>query len=196
MQLTEELINSFSSKEYKQYRKEIKEFYRLKRRDNYIDVEYMPNNLLTDHEKGQKDYLKSKEEKPWYGSYMGTRQRCNNPKNEAYKYYGGRGIKSFLTEKEVEFLWHRDSAINMTKPSIDRINNNGNYELNNCCFIELEINVKKGNKLLLKYDKNYVNLEQIFQYRTYFIHVWQIKNDTYFTFETKNDRISCSSSSQ
>ena len=25
--------------------------------------------------------------------WIGMRQRCNNPKNPAYKYYGGRGIK-------------------------------------------------------------------------------------------------------
>ena len=123
-------------------------------------------------------------------------QYCRNPKDNSYKYYGGRGIKCLLTEKEVEFLWHRDNAINMDKPSIDRINNDGNYELSNCCFIEFNINAKKGNKLLLKYDKNYVNSVQIFQYRTYFIHVWQIKDEVYFTFETKNDRISCSSSSK
>ena len=59
-------------------------------------------------------------------------QRCENPKRSGYKNYGGRGIS--VCEK-----WHKFENFfsDMGHPptpthSIDRINNNGNYEPNNC----------------------------------------------------------------
>ena len=59
--------------------------------------------------------------------------RCSNPKNKAFRYYGGRGIvvcdrwrhdfTAFLAD-----MGQRPSP----KHSIDRINNDGNYEPGNC----------------------------------------------------------------
>lgn len=72
----------------------------------------------------------------WYG----ITQRCNNINN---KIYGGKGIKNLLTKEECYFLWERDNAKNMKRPSIDRIDNDGDYILNNCRFIELGKNVAK-----------------------------------------------------
>lgn len=60
-------------------------------------------------------------------------QRCTNPKQITYKNYGARGItvcqewKDFLTFKE--WAMNNGYADNL---SIDRINNDGNYEPNNC----------------------------------------------------------------
>lgn len=56
-----------------------------------------------------------------------------------------------MTVEDFKFLWFRDRAYLMKKPSIDRINSNGHYELNNCRFIELIINqsrtkLKRNNK--------------------------------------------------
>lgn len=81
-----------------------------------------------------------------FNCWRNIKDRCNNPKNHAYKYYGGRGIKCLITLEEVEFLWQRDNANLMNKPSIDRINNDGDYTFENCRFIELKENVKKGSK--------------------------------------------------
>lgn len=59
------------------------------------------------------------------------RQRCNNPKHTAYKWYGARGIK--ICERWDNFK-HFVEDIG-EKPSsahtLDRINNNGNYEPGN-----------------------------------------------------------------
>ena len=68
----------------------------------------------------------------------GINQRCANEKMRCYKYYGGKGIKNFLTRQDLMKLWFRDMAFKMKKPSIDRIDNNGNYIFENCRFIELE----------------------------------------------------------
>lgn len=63
-------------------------------------------------------------------------QRCNNPKCKGYKYYGGKGVKDLLSLEDLIFLWKRDEAEDLEKPSIDRIDSSGNYEIKNCRFIE------------------------------------------------------------
>jgi len=82
-------------------------------------------------------------ENPWMNAYRGAKARCNNQNNNRYNSYGKRGIKFLLTKEELKKLWFRDKAFNMIKPSIDRINNDGNYEFNNCRFIELKANLLK-----------------------------------------------------
>ncbi len=68
-----------------------------------------------------------------YRTWSRMKGRCNNPNNNRYKHYGGRGIK-VCVEWECSFLqFYKDMG---SKPSddlsIDRINNDGNYEPNNC----------------------------------------------------------------
>jgi hypothetical protein len=60
-------------------------------------------------------------------------QRCTNPKNKRYEYYGGRGItvcerwiSSF--ENFIEDMGYKPSS----KHSIDRIDNNKGYSPDNC----------------------------------------------------------------
>ncbi|MFO7969954.1 MAG: hypothetical protein R6U15_07605, partial [Candidatus Izemoplasmatales bacterium] len=81
--------------------------------------------------------------KPWISSYVGAMDTCNNPNNSHYKSYGGRGIKFKLSQDEIRELWFRDKAYLLECPSIDRIDNDGNYEYSNCQFIERDENTKK-----------------------------------------------------
>lgn len=65
------------------------------------------------------------------------KQRCYNEKDKGYKNYGGRGIKicDEWLNKENGFINFYNWAINNGYKeglSIDRINNDGNYEPNNC----------------------------------------------------------------
>lgn len=58
-------------------------------------------------------------------------QRCNNPNNAAYKYYGKRGIK--INEKWLKFEnFYKDMGERPDGMTLDRINNDGNYEPGNC----------------------------------------------------------------
>lgn len=66
--------------------------------------------------------------------------------------YAHKGIQSFLTIKDIELLWHRDNAQSMRKPSLDRIDNDGHYILDNCRFVELSENTAKDKrKVVMQY---------------------------------------------
>ena len=60
-------------------------------------------------------------------------QRCKNPKNGNYKYYGARGITvcNEWMEYKVFYEWALQNGYKDTL-SIDRIDVNGNYEPSNC----------------------------------------------------------------
>ena len=100
--------------------------------------------------------IESHKKYPWKRVLKNIQSRCNNPKNDHYKYYGLRGIECKITEKELKFLWYRDKAWLLKKPSIDRKDNDGKYELSNCQFIELVINSQKDKITVpvLQYDLN------------------------------------------
>lgn len=40
---------------------------------------------------------------PWKNIFKCIKQRCNNPNNQDYKYYGNRNIKCLITEEEINF---------------------------------------------------------------------------------------------
>jgi len=68
-----------------------------------------------------------------YSIWSGMLKRCNNKKCHAYKNYGGRGIR--VCDEWLSFANFRDWATKNNYSdllSIDRINNNKNYEPCNC----------------------------------------------------------------
>ena len=71
-------------------------------------------------------------ETPEYNSWIGMKDRCYNPNNKEYDYWGGRGIK-VCDEWLHDFATFYNHVGSKPGPeySIDRINNNGNYEPGN-----------------------------------------------------------------
>ena len=76
-----------------------------------------------------------------YRIYYGMMSRCNNHKYDAYKHYGARGIKvckewsdSFYVFQDWALTHGYDDAL-----TIDRINNDGNYEPLNCRWVDMKI---------------------------------------------------------
>jgi hypothetical protein len=68
-----------------------------------------------------------------YRCWVGMWQRCANPNNARYADYGGRGIT--VCERWRSFV---NFLADMDEPppgmSIERSNNDGNYEPKNCCW--------------------------------------------------------------
>lgn len=68
---------------------------------------------------------------PTYHSWASMIARCTNPNNKAFPDYGGRGISVCERWKTFQnFL--EDMGEKPTGLSLDRINNDGNYEPGNC----------------------------------------------------------------
>lgn len=84
---------------------------------------------------------------PLYGTYNAAKTRCNNKNFAQYKDYGGRGIK-FLFESFEQFLKELGE-----KPSkeytLDRIDNDGNYEPGN---VRWATRKEQNNKQRLRKD--------------------------------------------
>ena len=69
-----------------------------------------------------------------YNIWSDIKNRTLNPKNRAYQYYGGRGI-TICDDWKNDFMSFYNWAMSNDysgELSIDRIDNNGNYEPNNC----------------------------------------------------------------
>lgn len=84
---------------------------------------------------------------PEYKVWSNMLSRCTNPNSTYYKNYGGRGIgvclRWHLFENFLADMGRRPSPIH----SIDRINNDGNYEITNCRWVtrkEQALNTSKN----------------------------------------------------
>lgn len=91
---------------------------------------------------------------PLYSCWTGLVDRCTNPKNKKYADYGQRGIRVCNEWFQDFMVFYRWAIANdwQTGLQIDRSNNDGNYEPNNCRFVsnrENSLNQRvliKGNK--------------------------------------------------
>ena len=74
----------------------------------------------------------TKRASPEYRAWCAMKNRCNNPKQANYPYYGGRGIKICAAWSRYEAFLSDMGRKPSPKHSLDRINVNGDYEPSNC----------------------------------------------------------------
>lgn len=90
-----------------------------------------------------------------YGIYNNMKQRCCDKNNRSYKRYGGRGITvcdEWLSNNNgfINFYnWAMENGY-QDNLSIDRINNDGNYEPSNCRWVTMleQANNRRDNRYI------------------------------------------------
>lgn len=95
---------------------------------------------------------------PLYSVWNGMKRRCTNNKDQAYYNYGGRGIS--VCDEWHGFLPFYNWAINNGWEkglTIDRKENDGNYEPDNCRFVTrlVQASNRRNPKRLPKADKDF-----------------------------------------
>ena len=96
-----------------------------------------------------------------YGLWSTMKQRCLNPNSDKYKDYGGRGIR--VCERWLKF---ENFLADMGRPpgsgySIDRIDNDGDYEPGNCRWATLqEQATNKRNNIMLDWHGERMTLAE------------------------------------
>jgi hypothetical protein len=88
-----------------------------------------------------------------YTSWESLKRRCNNPNASNYHYYGGRGIKvckRWLNSFENFIADMGERPEPKSEYSIDRIDNDGNYEPGNCRWATKKEQVNNQGSSMLK----------------------------------------------
>ena len=83
--------------------------------------------------KGSKNTYHGQSKTRLYKIWVDMKRRCDNPNRKHYERYGGRGIAYCQEWKDFSsfYKWAMENGYS-EELTLDRINNDGNYEPNNC----------------------------------------------------------------
>ena len=137
------------------------------------EITVKSNSLNTNHTKScgclQRDQVTTHgmTKSPEYSVWHGMLQRCSNPNNDSYAYYIGRDIT--VCDRWINSFenFYADMGPRPSPDySIDRIDNNGNYEPGNCKWStpEEQANNRRDNLLFTHKNKQYTILQLAEEY--------------------------------
>ena len=120
----------------------------LKKEQDYINIAHIKHN---------------KSNTRLYNIWEHMKHRCNNPNSKRHEFYYDKGIK-VCDEWQNDFMNFYNWAINngyQDNLTIDRINNDGNYEPNNCRWATVtEQNNNQSTNIKIKYNNNIYTMKQ------------------------------------
>jgi hypothetical protein len=98
-----------------------------------------------------------------YKTWTGIKNRCYNQKSAHYQNYGKRGI-SMCEEWRNSFVefnkWCRDNGYRVGL-SIDRINNDGDYEPDNCRWVTQDVQANNRRSVVyIEYDNTTMSMSE------------------------------------
>lgn len=97
-------------------------------------------------------YTKEQTQSFLYSTWLGMRQRCFDKNSSHYKYYGDKGVtmcEEWINDYSKFYEWSIKNGASK-ELTIDRIDNNGNYEPNNCRWVDsiVQANNKTQNRVI------------------------------------------------
>lgn len=87
---------------------------------------------------------------PTYKSWVSMKERCSNPNNDSYVYYGGCGI--IVCERWLNSFenFYEDMGVRPENMTLDRIDTDNNYEPDNCRWATIhdQANNRRNNVII------------------------------------------------
>lgn len=120
-----------------------------------------------------------------YGVWSGIKARCHNPRSTNYKNYGKRHIRvcdEWMKDFESFSKWAKENGYKKGL-TIDRINVDGNYEPNNCRWVDNKTQCRnKRNNVLIEFNGNLLTMAEVAEKLNIKYHrfVWRYKNGKTF----------------
>lgn len=122
----------------------------------------LKSKRMTEHGKAKATHGDSKSR--LFSIWSGMKKRCYYKKNIGYKNYGGRGIQvcdEWKNNYSTFKLWAMNNGYDESL-TLDRVDNDGNYEPNNCKWSTVtEQNRNKRNNKLFNYNGKVLTQSEI-----------------------------------
>jgi len=107
-----------------------------------------------------------------YKIWGGMVNRCHNPKNASFKWYGALGISVCKAWRDSYVRFFSDMGVRPVKAQIDRIDVRGDYELSNCRWVSNRENANNKRNSIRVGGRTVGELAEEYGVSRYTIYTW------------------------